>query len=41
MKFNINKVDLDKHISIAQKAISNKSTIQILEEFYLKLKIIN
>lgn len=31
MKFNINKQDLDKHISIAQKAISNKSSIQILE----------
>lgn len=31
MKFRINKNDLDKHISIAQKAISNKSSIQILE----------
>lgn len=31
MKFLINKQDLDKHISIAQKAISNKSSIQILE----------
>ncbi|MFM1514903.1 DNA polymerase III subunit beta [Helcococcus ovis] len=36
MKFNINKVDLDKHISIAQKAISNKSTIQILEGILFK-----
>lgn len=31
MKIKINKSDLDKHISIAQKAISNKSSIQILE----------
>lgn len=31
MKFNIKKSDLDKHISIAQKAISNRSSIQILE----------
>lgn len=31
MKFKISKNDLDKHISIAQKAISNKSSIQILE----------
>lgn len=31
MKIKIFKTDLDKHISIAQKAISNKSLIQILE----------
>ncbi len=31
MKFNIQKSILDKHITIAQRAISNKSSIQILE----------
>lgn len=31
MKFKINKSDLDKHISIAQKAISNNNSLQILK----------
>lgn len=38
MKFKILKSDLYKHISIAQKAISNKSSIQILENILFQTK---
>lgn len=38
MKFKILKSDLYKHISIAQKAISNKSSIQILENIKFQTK---
>lgn len=31
MKFKVNKKDISKHISIAQKAISNRTTMSILE----------
>lgn len=35
MKFNISKKELSKHISIAQKAISSRSAMQILEGLLL------
>lgn len=38
MKFKISKQDLYKHISIAQKAISNKSSIQLLENILFETK---
>lgn len=38
MKFKILKSDLYKHISIAQKAISNRTTIQILENIKFEAK---
>lgn len=38
MKFKILKSELDKHISIAQKAISNKSSIQLLEGILFTVK---
>ncbi|SHH36371.1 DNA polymerase-3 subunit beta [Anaerosphaera aminiphila DSM 21120] len=38
MKFKINKRDLSKHISIVQKAISTRTTMQILEGILLKAK---
>lgn len=38
MKFKINKRDLSKHIGIAQKAISSRSTLQILNGILLVAK---
>lgn len=38
MKFEINQKDLLKHISIAQKAISSRTTIQILEGILFEAK---
>lgn len=38
MKFKILKSELDKHISIAQKAISNKSSMQLLEGIVFSAK---
>ncbi len=38
MKFKINKRDLSKHISIGQKAISSRSTLQILDGILLIAK---
>lgn len=40
MKLKINRKDLAKHISIVQKAISTRTTMQILEGILLIAKII-